>query len=61
MESFIVRIYRQGRPRKGTAQELEGIVERVSTQKRMAFHNLGELMDILQRITSVTKRRGIER
>ena len=48
MESYIVRIYRRDEKR---STKIEGVVERVSTQKRMVFHNLRDLMAIVKRMT----------
>lgn len=54
MESYIVRIYRRDEKR---STKVEGVVERVSTQKRMVFHNLRDLMAIVKRMT-VHKSKG---
>ena len=49
MESYIVRIYRRDQKRSA---KVEGVVEKVSTQQRMVFHNLQDLMAIVKRMTT---------
>lgn len=49
MESYIVRIYRRDQKR---STKVEGVVECVGKQQRMAFHNLRDLMAIVKRMTT---------